>query len=228
MYRVRLRLAKTEFAKFVSHLETMQALARGARRARLPLVLTQGFNPHAKISWGPPLSVGQTSDSEYLDLFLEKFIRPEEVKARLNEALPEHLRIVGAKYVYKDAPSLGGIIAVASYEVAVEVVPVPGNDQLTAARARFFEKGSFEVKRKKGMRTKQADKAVRRMEMNVRDGVVELDLSLALGADGLKPSEVCELLFGANGQSHTVLAAKRTGLFAENRGDLVTPFDLAD
>lgn len=58
------------------------------RRAQLPLALTQGHNPHPKLSLGPPLPVGVTGEAELLAVHLDTALSPDVVKERLNSQLP--------------------------------------------------------------------------------------------------------------------------------------------
>ena len=86
--RVRLRLAKDPEARFTSHLDLARALERAARRAGLPVALSEGFHPMAKLALGPPLALGATSRAEYLDVELREPLAPAEVASRLAATLP--------------------------------------------------------------------------------------------------------------------------------------------
>jgi radical SAM-linked protein len=54
---------------------------------------TQGFNPHAKVIFGLPLSVGTESECEMIDLRLDRDISPAELRDRLNAELTEEMRV---------------------------------------------------------------------------------------------------------------------------------------
>ena len=71
----------------------MRAFQRAVRRAGLPVSYSQGFNPHMKISWGNALKVGATSEAEYAELQFETWVKPQELKERLNRQLPGGLEI---------------------------------------------------------------------------------------------------------------------------------------
>ncbi|MCG0278925.1 MAG: TIGR03936 family radical SAM-associated protein, partial [Thermanaeromonas sp.] len=70
--RLRVKFAKVGTGRFLSQLEVMRVLQRAARRAGLPLALTEGFNPHPRMSFGPALAVGAESEAEYVDLELKE------------------------------------------------------------------------------------------------------------------------------------------------------------
>ncbi|MBE9566917.1 MAG: DUF2344 domain-containing protein, partial [Proteobacteria bacterium] len=57
------RYRKGNEVRWLSHLDVKRTLERAMRRAELPLVLTRGYNPHLKLSLGPPLPLGATGDA---------------------------------------------------------------------------------------------------------------------------------------------------------------------
>ena len=67
MISVRIKYAKGESVKYVSHLDTLKTFTRAARRADLPLKYSQGFNPHPHMVFGLPSSVGMMSVCECSD-----------------------------------------------------------------------------------------------------------------------------------------------------------------
>jgi uncharacterized protein (DUF2344 family) len=52
-----------------------------------------------KISWGNALKVGATSEGEKAILQIDGWIKPDEVKTRLNQTLPQGLAILDAAVV---------------------------------------------------------------------------------------------------------------------------------
>lgn len=96
MHKFRIKFSKTGRAAYLSHLDTMRTLQRAIARATLPVKHTEGFNPHAYISIALPLSLGYTSDCEYLDLILLELLPENEIISRLNAVLPEGFRVLRA------------------------------------------------------------------------------------------------------------------------------------
>jgi radical SAM-linked protein len=88
----------------------MRLIERAARRAELPLALTQGFNSHPRMSFVSALPVGSSSLSEYADIILSRPLKPEEFLNRLNKKLPGEVQILEAAEVPMDAPSLTSTI----------------------------------------------------------------------------------------------------------------------
>ncbi len=99
MREIRIRFSKTGQAKYISHLDTNRVFSRAFARAKLNLWYTEGFNPHAYMSFSLPLSLGVESLCENVDIRILDGITNKEIKERLNAALPLGIRVVD---VYDD------------------------------------------------------------------------------------------------------------------------------
>jgi len=123
--RWRVRYSKGAAVRFISHLDIVRAVLRALAISELPVVYTQGFNPHPKLSFGPPLPVGATGEAEFFDLELTRALAEEEIEAKLGTGLPEGLGVLsvstltskrspsaiaeGAEYVISDVQGLEGL-----------------------------------------------------------------------------------------------------------------------
>ena len=119
-FRLRVCFRKTGRLRHLSHLETVHACERSARRARLPYAVSQGFTPRMKMSFGPALPVGTAGEREYYDLLMTAFVPPEEVYDALRRVSVEDIGPRQCAYVGPKAPSLGAELTIASYEVMME------------------------------------------------------------------------------------------------------------
>jgi radical SAM-linked protein len=84
-------------------------------RACIPAWYTKGFNPHAKLVFSTPLSVGAQSVCEYLDIRIDREMSCEEIRDRLNAELTDELYITDAYIPKKDFSE----IAWSSYEIEI-------------------------------------------------------------------------------------------------------------
>lgn len=82
--------------KYISHLDVTRCLARVFKRSGLPIWYTQGFNPHAYLTFALPLPLGVESQCESFDFRLTEEIGYEDICERLNAALPNELRALHA------------------------------------------------------------------------------------------------------------------------------------
>ncbi len=116
--RYRVAYEKTGIARFTSHLDLVRIFDRAIRVAQIPIAYTQGFNRHAKIAYGPPLSLGATSRGEYFDLDLAQPCSWATLVA-MNDVLPEGIRILEGCPFSKSADSLMAAITRADYRVSL-------------------------------------------------------------------------------------------------------------
>jgi radical SAM family uncharacterized protein/radical SAM-linked protein len=214
--RYRVRFGKEGRARFLGHLDLTRALLRAFRRARVPLVYSQGFNPKPKVAFGPALSVGICSEGEYVDLDVAAPLEPDRFLAECNAALPAGLRLTEVRELTGDLPALGEAVRAARYRVESA-----GEPDLADAVARFSARGPVVVER-------QRNGKLQRLELS--GDLIALQavsprsarLTLPMGGDGtaLRPEEVLGEIFGeARAELHVV----REELLVEWGGHLVGP-----
>lgn len=97
---VRLKFRKVGNLQYISHLDLQRTFNRVIKRSGIPVWYTKGFNPHMKLVFSSPLSIGTESVCEYLDLSMQGEISCEEIMQRLNRELTDELSIVDA-YIAK-------------------------------------------------------------------------------------------------------------------------------
>ena len=122
MVKYRFCYAKYGDAKYVSHLDLIRLFSRVFKRAGVPLTYSEGFNPHPKLAIGLPLSVGVTSECEYMDAELERQLSKADFEA-LNKSMPIGLHFVS---VGERIPTMKKLadISYASYRVTVCCSPL--------------------------------------------------------------------------------------------------------
>lgn len=124
---IRLKFRKVGDLQYISHLDLQRTFSRVLVRSGLPLWYTMGFNPHLKMTFAMPLSVGAQSEREYLDLRLTRDIACAEVKEILNREVTDEMRILD---VYEPVNSLTDI-GWASYRMDIQTT---GADNDLAAK----------------------------------------------------------------------------------------------
>lgn len=102
--------------KYLSQLELANLLVRVLRKADVPFVLSKGFHPKPEISFCPSLPVGIESESEYFDLKIYGDFKSEYI-VRLNNLLPEGIKIKSAKVIDPKTPALNAFVQAYEYRV---------------------------------------------------------------------------------------------------------------
>ena len=91
---VRIKFRKVGDLQYISHLDLQRTLHRVLVRAGIPMWYTKGFNPHAKIVFSTPLSVGAQSECELVDIRIDREMSCERIKELLNNEVTDELRIL--------------------------------------------------------------------------------------------------------------------------------------
>lgn len=93
---VRVKFSKIGSLQFISHLDLNRTMKTVMIRAGIPIKYSEGFNPHPKMVFALPLSVGTESVTEYLDFKITTPISEKELTEKLNSAFPEEMRVLDA------------------------------------------------------------------------------------------------------------------------------------
>ena len=210
MKRFRLKYTKGKELRFTSHLDMIRLFERALRRAEIQLAYTQGFNPRQRIAYGPPLSLGHTSEAEYLDLYLDDLSQEteESLFKKLGKALPPGLQITKIKPVPTSLPALTAHIETASYQITLERAiseETPLIHPLITRRTPKHGERTFDIRPMlKWIKIKE----------NVVETMVQTN-----GQGTLKPEEVIQGL----GNPSKMIQIRRTGLFVNQGGKLREP-----
>ena len=121
--RVRLLYAKGEAVKFISHQDEFRLWERTLRRADLPLLYKQGFNPQPYIQFASPLGVGFTGVAELVDIVLSPPVPPDELRAAIAAKLPPGVELRDAEEVPLKAAALQSLLIGADYTIILYAAP---------------------------------------------------------------------------------------------------------
>lgn len=123
---LRIHYKKIGNMKFLSHLDMVRLMERGLRRAGVPLKFSQGFNPHPRIAFAAPLSVGVSSEYELVDIELTEAIDLSAFQEAFSTYFPSGIQMVRGRLLEK-SQSLMSLITDCSYAVTVHVAEGQGD-----------------------------------------------------------------------------------------------------
>ncbi len=121
--RVRILYEKGEGIKFISHLDEFRMWERTLRRADLPLLYKQGFNPQPHMQFASPLGVGFTGTREPIDITFSPPIALEELQERIQAKLPPAVKLHQITEVPLKTKSLQSLLIGAEYTIIIYAEP---------------------------------------------------------------------------------------------------------
>jgi len=231
---VRVKYCKEVPIKYISHLNLAQVFTRTLRRADIPMVKSEGFNPRFKISFGPPLPLGISSTSEYLDIRLKEEIKTEELVEKLNRVLPQGLKILGAKIIPPSTGSLVKTIDKASYIITLstkeELLDLADKNQedklkdlkqeIEKNNKRFLNLDEIIVEKQTKNGIKRVDIKPSILDVKVQkfnSPILKLSLEIRIGQQGnLNPRYVAKAWISNFANNFDIIKICRDGLFVKD------------
>lgn len=215
MKTVRVWFRKTGTARFISHLDLNRCMARAIHKAKIPLWYTEGFNPHAFLTFALPLSLGISGERESMDMKLEdNALSDAELMERMNAGLPPDIRV----YAVTEPVMKPGQITAASYRISLEVENMDA-EQAAGRIAELFRSETLVVSKhtKSGWSDFDLAPYLGNTEVSAAKTTVEISSVLPAGSSlNINPT----LLTDAVGKYlHLEFYAKirRTCLYGENQ-----------
>lgn len=196
-----LRFAKEGYIKYTSHLDIMRLFQRAFKKADIKLRYSQGYNPHPKMGFAQPLSLGYSSDCELMEFETEEDLDPGYIKEKMSQVMGESLDITGCRHFPEGMKKLA-----ASAVSAVYIITMPlGKDEKTEDKIdikRFMDQKDIPAekrqKKTKKMKTINIRPMIRKLDMFVKDTDEGRMLSLAAELDAGSQSNLSpELLITA-------------------------------
>ena len=184
--RVRARFAKQGELRFIGHQDLARTVERLLRRAGVQLSMTEGFHPHARMSFPLALAVGIAAIDEVVEFDLAEEVDINRLADDLRAHAPPGLTFSTVEFV--PAGEKKGVAARIEWRM-----PLPA-DRFEAAQARAAE---F-----MGTATWPIARARRRAPLDIRADVLEMSIDadglrmrLAVSQEGMaRPRELLEAL----------------------------------
>jgi len=160
--RLRVRYAKRGRLRFASHRDFSRVFERAIARAGVPMAWSSGFHPHPRISYAGAAPTGAASEAEYLEIGLAEVRSTAEVKAALDDSLPDGLDVL--EVVESPGGALAALLEASVWEVRLG--PATDREALGEAVAALLAASEVLVERvtKRGPRTFDARGAVVSLE----------------------------------------------------------------
>lgn len=115
--KYRLCYEKKDSLIFISQLDLQGVFQRAFRRGKVQLEYTQGFHPHPKMTYSPPLPLYVASKEEYLDVALSGEFTEQEIFDKISAVLPRDLILRSVEALDENSPSLPSFLIWGDYEI---------------------------------------------------------------------------------------------------------------
>jgi radical SAM-linked protein len=188
--RLYIRFGKFDALVYTSNLDVAKLWERVLRRADLPILYSEGFNPRPRIALASALPLGISSECEILDVSLRETIKFDGLIERLITASPPGLRVYSIDEVPVRSPALQ--TRVRSSEYRIQLDESVDREKVQAQIDQLLQADTLEQKR---------ERKGKAMTINVRPLLCDLSLNdegdlmahLVVGDQGnLRPDQMLE------------------------------------
>jgi radical SAM-linked protein len=223
--RYLVKFEKKDRMIYISHLDTQRLFHRAIKRLRLDLKYSKGFNPHPKLSFAQPLSLGHASVSEYLEFETEgNPVQPVALKERFNALLPQGIKIIEVWALPQQGKSAASLVAAAKYRIKI-----PFFYAYREATMEFFgrERIMAEKPKKKNDFINIRPLIIALKPLMVNDNIIMLTSTLHCGGgSNLNPERMLQCFFECSGRAYdrSAVSIERTALHGWS-GDALAPLE---
>ena len=208
MITVRISFEKKNEASYISLLDLQRVMQRVLKRSGLPVWHTLGFNPHIYMTFACPLSLGQESECECVDVKTEAEA-PDFAQWRTRKRLTGKAHRSAGIHVTRVAPveMKAESIAFACYRISYPAAAAAVLEQYNALETAPVEKHS-----KRGKKIVNLKEHIPQLSYTVLGDTVQLELCLPAAQElNLNPSLLTGFLeekFGLPAASANILRTK--------------------
>lgn len=114
------KFKKEGLIKYTSHLDMLRLFKRAIKTAGIPLEYSQGYNPHPKLGFAQPLSLGHTSTCEYLEFISKELLRESIILPKLRDEMPIGIDLLSMEKTDELKP-LASLVTAATYRAILPI-----------------------------------------------------------------------------------------------------------
>jgi len=222
--RMRVRWSKDGSWRLYSHLDMVRIIEQSIRRAGIPAAYSEGFHPRLRVSYGPPLPFGMTSDAEYFDIILNEDCDDSHAAA-LRDVMPEGISMVEHRAMPTNMPSLSESINEQEFSA---LLPLDANiaAQLVGA---FQAAPQMEWRRPDRPERKPVDprRSLRKISLEPVAEGIEWVQHVTIGGEGsIRPADWAVLLFGLSPEQLAQTILCRRNLICRRGTQAKSPFEI--
>jgi len=199
---LRIAFEKTGKLKYISHLDLCRTMTRIMLRSEVPIWYSEGFNPHPKMVFALPLSVGTESVCELMDIKIPDDVEPSAVAEKL---IPASFGGLVFKEAYIPDKKFS-LVDRASYVITIR-------EGKSVEEIKKILSGPIVVMKrtKSGEKLTDISEFIKSFECSEKDGNIILDIILSASSENYLNPEYIASSVGA--EDYSIL---RTAMYAGN------------
>ena len=115
--RYAIKFSKNGYIKYTSHLDLLRMFKRAFKKTGLTLKYSQGYNPHPKMGFAQPLSLGYSSCCELIEFETQLPHTTAEIIEKMRAEMPEGITLLSCFELDERIKSLAAEAEAAEYKI---------------------------------------------------------------------------------------------------------------
>lgn len=196
MTRYIMQFSKTGTSCYISHLDLVRVFHRAFKRAGIKLEYSKGFNPHPKMGFAQPLSLGYTGMREYIEFETKEEHAPEDLGEMLKAQMPDGIDIHLCQFLEYPKKTLASVTEAAVYTVSI---PLKKSVQMKADACKELYLGQDQIivlkkqKKKKDLVEIDIKPKIREIEFLPLSKSLQIKMKIDAGSNSnLSPEQVID------------------------------------
>lgn len=163
-----IKFTKNGYVKYTSHLDLLRTFKRAFKKTKLGLKYSQGFNPHPKMGFAQPLSLGYASRCELIEFELQQPCDCEEILRRMKSEMPQGIELILCEMLPDEGRSLAAMADSALYKIWI---PTELNEEELKSKLKDYMAQGEIITLKRQKKTKKYE------PMNIKHMLRRLEIS---------------------------------------------------
>ncbi|MBQ2863800.1 MAG: DUF2344 domain-containing protein [Clostridia bacterium] len=190
--KIRIKFSKTENLIYISHLDLVRTMTRAIIRARIPVKYTEGYNPIPKLVFAAPLSVGASSECEYLDIKIDRDMSCVDIYKSLSKQFDSGIEILDVyepKNKFTDAEY-------SSYSIVISDPDISEESYSSLREVFLSDKLVVRKRTKSGEKEVDILPYIKSFEISYKDHAILIDALLCVSsANYLNPEYITNVVY---------------------------------
>lgn len=115
--RYAIKFSKDGYIRYTSHLDLLRMFKRAFKKTGLVLKYSQGFNPHPKMGFAQPLSLGYSSRGELIEFETVTPHTTGEILGKMRNEMPDGIKLLSCFELPEKVKSLASEAEAAEYKI---------------------------------------------------------------------------------------------------------------
>lgn len=163
-----IKFSKDGYVKYTSHLDLLRMFKRAFKKTGLSLRYSQGFNPHPKMGFAQPLSLGYSSRCELIEFETQEPHTTGEILGKMRDEMPAGIKLLSCQNLDDSVKSLAAEADAAEYKIWI---PTEFSEEsLKNAMETYLQKNEI-------MALKRQKKTKKMEPVNIRHMIRSLEIT---------------------------------------------------